>query len=550
MNIHIPLIEPNDFQHVNAEGNPVVPPSLDVEVDNLNSLVFVGANGAGKTRLGVLIEQRVRSSNIPVQRIAAQRSIVFKDNLNLIKSDQALKTLRYGSASVDVRSTEGYRWKSKPATNPLSDFDGLLQALYAEQSEATVRENQQRRHNPALERVVPKLELLSEIWERLLPTKCLKINHAEIKVSITDAPTPTQYLASELSDGERVIFYLIGQALLAEENAILIIDEPELHIHKSILGPLWDEIEKSRSDVSFVYITHDLAFASSRSSAKIYAVEEFEFSNSRWKVTPAESVDNLPQETLLKILGSRKDILFVEGENGKDAQLFRLLYPSRTVVERGACDRVISTVKAFESCATLHDKQCKGIIDRDGRTDEECAILRNDDLIILPVSELENLLLLPNIWRQVLISRDYANGELDAAIRMAEDLILNEATADIDGFSVRITKRKLDRKIKRLGLNGRRDLTALETEWQQQVADIDIPTIAAESKAELQAHLDSRNIAGVLELYDNKGMLVNCIRDVFGQTYQPFFEELLRKLNSKDGESILAAIREELPQID
>lgn len=548
MNIHIPLIEPDDFQHTDAEGNPVPPPSLDVEVDSLNSLVFVGANGAGKTRLGVLIEQKIRNVGNSVQRIAAQRSIVFKDDLTLIKSDQALKTLRTGH--VDGKNLGFYRWRNKPATNPLADFDGLLQALYAEQSEATVKENQERKNNPDLERVVPKLELLSEIWERLLPTRCLKINHAEIKVTISDIPDSTEYLASELSDGERVIFYLIGQVLLAEENAILIIDEPELHIHKAILGPLWDEIEKSRPDVAFVYITHDLAFASSRSSAKIYAIEEFEFSNKRWKITPTESVEDLPQSALLNILGSRKSILFVEGENGKDAQLFRLLYPTRTIIERGACDRVVSTVKAFESCSTLHDKSCKGIIDRDGRTDEECAVLENDDIIVLPVSEIENLLLLPNIWRQVLISRDYAGEELDAAIRRAEDLIIDEATGDIDGFSVRITKRKLDRKIKRLGLSGRRDLAALEAEWQQQVTEIDLLTIAAESKAELQAYLDNRNIAGVIELYDNKGMLVNCIRDVFGQGYQPFFEELLRKLNSKDGEPILAAIREELPQID
>lgn len=342
---------------------------------------------------------------------------------------------------------------------------------------------------------------------------------------------------------------MIGQVLLAEEDSILIIDEPELHMHKSILGSLWDEIEKSRPDVGFIYITHDLTFASSRSSAKIYAVEEFDFSNTRWKIAESETVENLPQPTLLKILGSRKNILFVEGENGKDAQLFRILYPNKTIVERGACDRVVSTVRAFQDCPSLHDKQCKGVIDRDGRTDEECIALGNADIIVLPVSEIENLLLLPNIWRQVLISRAYTGEELNEKIGETEDFIFNQASTDIDSFAVRITKRKLDRITKRIGLNARTDVTTLDAEWRQAIGNVDVPRIAADSKAELQGHLDTRNLDGVLELYDNKGMLVQCIKTVFGQSYQVFFEELLRKLNSESGEPILTAIRTELPAI-
>jgi len=550
MMINIPLVEPEDFQPVDADGMPTMPPSLNIEIDNQSSLVFVGANGAGKTRLGVYIEQQARQSNTQVQRIAAQRSIVFKDDLSLIKSESALKVLRVGNVSGNEKQTDIYRWGRKPATQPLADFDGLLQALYAEQSEATVKENQERRANPGLERAVPKLEKLSEIWQSLLPARELKIAHADVKVVALGDTNPTEYTASELSDGERVIFYLIGQVLLAEENSILIIDEPELHIHKSILGPLWDEIEKSRPDVGFVYITHDLDFASSRSSAKIYAVEGFEFANSRWKITESESIEDLPQPTLLKILGSRKDIIFVEGENGKDSQFFRMLYPTKTIVERGACDRVVSTVKAFQTCPSLHDKQCKGIIDRDGRTNEECTALANDDIIVLPVSEIENLLLLPEVWEQVLLSRDYVGAELIEKITATEELIIATATDDIDRFAVRITKRKLDRVIKRTGLNARNDVAALDAEWQQVVADIDIPAIAAESRAELQEHIDNYNINGVLELYDNKGMLIQCVRDVFGQPYQPFFEELLRKLNSEPGEPILTAIRAALPIID
>ena len=138
------------------------------------------------------------------------------------------------------------------------------------------------------------------------------IDHADIKVAGTHSED-SQYAASELSDGERVMLYLIGQSLLAEADSVLIIDEPELHIHKAILSLLWDEIERARHDIYIVYITHDLEFAASRGSAKVLAVEEFDFHDLRWQIVEPTDNADLPEPTLLKILGSRKSILFTEG---------------------------------------------------------------------------------------------------------------------------------------------------------------------------------------------------------------------------------------------
>lgn len=41
-----------------------------------------------------------------------------------------------------------------------------------------------------------------------------------------------------MSDGERVIFYLIGQCLAVRENGIVVIDEPELHLNRALLNRL------------------------------------------------------------------------------------------------------------------------------------------------------------------------------------------------------------------------------------------------------------------------------------------------------------------------
>ena len=550
LEISIPLIYVEEHQE-DELGNPthIAPPSLTVNIDPGHSLVFVGANGAGKTRLGVHIEQQLFQKSIPVQRIAAQRSNAFSDNVSLNKTDIAYSYLRIGNANLERRHKDQIRWGRKPATHPLNDYDAVLQALYAEQSEAAVKENQARATNPDIQRVITKLEQLSHIWERVLPRRKLEISHADIKVAAVDN-IRHPYPASELSDGERVIFYLIGQALLAESASALIIDEPELHIHKAILSTLWDEIEKARQDIIFIYITHDLEFATSRGATQIFAVEEFDYSRSRWKIT--ESTDNvdLPEPILLKILGSRKNILFTEGENGKDAQIFRLLYPDETIVERGSCGNVISTVAAFKSNATLHHKSCKGIIDRDGRSEEQCEHLSARGIIILPISEIENLLLLPSIWEEILKNRTFIGDELAEKIEATKSKIIEIAQNDLAGYSVRSTKRTLDEMMKKIGLQNRNDIAALSQEWDDEIQQINLENIAADKTAMLQGFIDNGEVEKILLHYDNKGMLVTCVGDIFKQNYNAFFDETIRVLKTSEGAAIIEKMRAAIPNTD
>lgn len=52
--------------------------TVSIDVGAGASIVFIGANGAGKTRLGVLLDNNLSSSGVEVHRIAAHRSL----NLN------------------------------------------------------------------------------------------------------------------------------------------------------------------------------------------------------------------------------------------------------------------------------------------------------------------------------------------------------------------------------------------------------------------------------------------------------------------------------------
>ena len=84
---------------------------LNFTIQNGASYIIVGANGAGKTRLGVLLESQIPAD--AVQRIAAQKSLSLRDDLSIISFERAGRLLRIGSEGnfneIQVR------WGNKPS---------------------------------------------------------------------------------------------------------------------------------------------------------------------------------------------------------------------------------------------------------------------------------------------------------------------------------------------------------------------------------------------------------------------------------------------------
>ena len=126
-------------------------------------------------------------------------------------------------------------------------------------------------------------------------------------------------------------------------------------------GTNWKE---PRPNNAFVFLTHDLEFATSRTAQK-FVIREY-------RPTPAWTLDALPEEAAFDeqvttlILGSRKPMLFVEGtEKSLDKAIYRCCYPTWTVMPRGSCEEVIHSVTSLRSNATLTRVTCAGIVDAD-----------------------------------------------------------------------------------------------------------------------------------------------------------------------------------------
>lgn len=180
-----------------------------VEVDR--SLVIVGANGSGKTRFSAQIERGYINE---VHRIQAQRSLKFPKYTPTTTKVLALNEFRYGvhvdhwEDNVYPSNKEGHRFKGNLAIEPLDDVKQLFQLLFTLHFDDLTRNRDTS--------IKTKLDQVKEIWESVITHKKIELGAGSI--SITSAlssasETSIVYDSSDMSDGERVVFYLIGQAV-------------------------------------------------------------------------------------------------------------------------------------------------------------------------------------------------------------------------------------------------------------------------------------------------------------------------------------------------
>lgn len=528
---------PLDASFIIPSENAAGEMAIDIKAGT--SVIFVGANGTGKTRLGVLIDRQLSPQGIEVHRVSAHRSLSLNPDVVPPSLEIALKRLRFGYDQGDFNYKWGHRYGNKPETQLLSDFDHLLSALYAENNDVSIKYRQDRISNPGENPEPPpaKLDILEDIWEEILPHRDLHVLGGNIKTRTRDEDFQ-EYSAAEMSDGERGIFYLIAQALLAQPDTVLVFDEPESHINRSVLSKLWDRIEAARPDCCFLFITHDVDFAASRRGSAKYALRGYsKHPREQWDIEAVPTDAGLPDDIVATIVGSRSPVLFIEGTGGSlDSALYRRAYSKMTVIPTGSCDAVIHTVASFASSGQLHRVGCAGLVDADGRGDVEAQALEALGVYRLPVSEVENLLLLPQVFVALAKALNFELADAEERLSVLKQHVYGQATAQIDDISLRYTKRRIDAEMKRIGLASR-NLADLQNEFQGAAQSIDPTLIFEEFKTALEASIAASDYERVLLCYDNKGLLSEAARQLGFQ--QNKLEEFIGRAMRSDGQTDL-----------
>nr|WP_276556233.1 DUF4435 domain-containing protein [Aeromonas piscicola] len=346
-----------------------------------------------------------------------------------------------------------------------------------------------------------------------------------------------------MSDGERVVFYLIGQCLTTDKNSILVIDEPELHLHKSIHSKLWSILESERDDCLFVYITHDLDFAAQKSSAEKIWVKSYDGTNWDWKSLP--EFEELPEDLVLEVLGARKSVIFVEGtSNSFDLQLYSLFYSDHLVLPKGSCENVIQTVKGLNESGLINDKNIIGIIDRDRRVDSEVFNLAKHSIHVLNVAEVENLFILPEIIKLACESLEHIYEEKIIEITAK---VIGSLTNELD---VQISKRASGEIRHRLhSFNDKSNgLDMIKSSYSGVLNSIDVDDIYEDVAKEFNAVVASAEYLDVLRIYNRKSLLT-LVGEVLGLKKGEYVNLIKRMSNGAKREKLISALNDHLPNI-
>ena len=180
------------------------------------SIIIIGANGSGKSRLGAWIE---RNNIDKVHRIGAQKSLTFNKNIQLRNYDESINLLCNGTSGKS--SNHHVRWGHKDDLNTyvtvlLNDYEYVLSAFLAkynnENKEIVKKLKECKMKNTIYS---DKIELITDklkkIWTEIFSNRNIDVDDSKVISSFKNGDSEKKYYANEMSDGERVALYLILQ---------------------------------------------------------------------------------------------------------------------------------------------------------------------------------------------------------------------------------------------------------------------------------------------------------------------------------------------------
>lgn len=472
------------------------------------------------------------------ERIAAHRSLVIRENSAPKNINEAVNDLRFGNVSPTQNTNS--KWGNKPFGTLQTDFDKLMVAFLSEEADISARFRQG--YNLVQDKPITKFDKALIIWNQLLPHRILRLDGLNLVVQTREQDN---YSISEMSEGERSIFYILGKCLFAMENSLIIIDEPDIHIHKAILSSFFNLIEKERDDCAFIYITHDLEFAASRRRSKNYVLHSYKHIN-KWEIQEIQS-NELPDATYNKICGSRKNILFVEGRDQSLDKIYSYIYDDLEVLSVGSCQEVKDYTKSMNKNSSHHRVKCFGLIDRDDLDEQEISNLLSIDIYVLPVAIIENIFLLSDVAKHIFrITGEEARFNPDDFASSVIEWI--DSQEDWKAKSIKYRLGKLYRDAIG-GLPTR--IGELSTSCNQAIQDLDPRKIVDDFNlyyaAELETARRENDSAPLLRICRGKHLLAKLAGELSVTTQTSLKSKILDNIHRD--EALLEAIKNELPRI-
>ena len=189
------------------------------EIPHNGSVVIVGANGSGKSRLGTWIE---RNTGGFVHRISAQRGLDVPEYTQLKSLEQSTNDLLWGNENPKYANAQykwGHRWGNRPETFLQQDYGKVLSALFAANAERDRKHSEETRIK---QQYIPvpdsPIDKLVRLWREILPHRVVAFEDG--KIVVRNQSNGASYHGKEMSDGERVALYLFRRQSLTRSCSI------------------------------------------------------------------------------------------------------------------------------------------------------------------------------------------------------------------------------------------------------------------------------------------------------------------------------------------
>jgi len=363
-----------------------------------NTVIIAGANGSGKTRLKQAIVQTLQGASLMDMTLGATRkeeeeakyfagktlevkkgiqnqvlnnyinsrkyaSNGFVGSLVQIDSNRNIEVLKYtpvnwlGGDPDDKETSTNFYFR--PFTNRWSDFMNYIHQKSASRDKKLADELKKTpkdgeniiRNNP------DPLQKYKDIFSAVLPGKELQdINPATPKefhfTENSGMPLPFNSLSSGEQEVVKVLFDVIRKEI---RHSVIIVDEPELHLHPTLTFKLIETLKTIGDHTNqFIFLTHSADLISTYfSTDNVYFIDSVQTgANQAHKLSELthshnEIVQLIGQNLGLFAVG--KKMIFIEGEN---SSIDRLTY--HALVQKVLPDAKVIPVGSVANIITLN----------------------------------------------------------------------------------------------------------------------------------------------------------------------------------------------------
>lgn len=469
--------------------------NLKIDACSGSILFVVGANGSGKS---ALMHQIYTQHKNVCRRILAHRKTWLRSGrleLTAFAKKQSEDQLQKQDINFTTRHQDNYaEQRSNLTIFELIDSENMRARKIAEAIDSDdVEKAKKFSQDQAPISIINELLAVSNI-----PVKISVGKEDELFASKNGSDL---YSIAELSDGERNAILIAADVLAAKKNALIVIDEPERHLHRSIISPLLSSLFLKRPDCAFVISTHDIYLPLDNEEASVLMVRGCERNGKNpkgWDADLISATDEIDPEIKREILGSKRNLLFVEGDDQSlDKQIYQLLYPSVSVMPKGNCVAVERAVIGMKSAENLHWLSAIGLVDADDRTEEQINDLKSNGIFALPCYSIESLYYHEEIIRKVAGRVSSLNGE--DADQMVDSAI-NSIKDSVEPHRDRLCARLSEKKVRERVLSQLPNYGQISGGAPLQI-EIDVQTILDTEKARFDQAIADQSLNSLVDRY-------------------------------------------------